>query len=402
MKCPVRPRRSDFTRLRGYTLVEMLVATALTLVLILAVAEIFSRIGRTVNDTRATLETMDQLRGVAAKLQKDLEGHTCPPMPPCRPDDGSGYIEIIEGAYYDNHSVAAPGAISVDSDSGGTADTTVGDPDDIVMLTTRTTSQPFVGLYNSNPVESDVAEVAWFIRGNVLYRRVLLVLPGGTGMPLDYNSPGPGADYNEFYDVSARTDKSKIYPNTLGDLTKREWRYGHSTTFPFSVNWGAARLPTLSESTRGWPDAISVSPPSYPMDYWRQQPSFGSNPRATEDVMLTNVIGFDVKVWDSGAGTYVDIGGPAAVTMTGNGLVYDTWSLHYEHNGIDEDGVAGADQGTNDFDDNSDGVIDDIGERETMPFYPVPLRGIQVKIRVFEPDSRQIREVTVVQDFLPK
>ena len=38
----------------------------------------------------------------------------------------------------------------------------------------------------------------------------------------------------------------------------------------------------------------------------------------------------------------------------------------------------------------------------TSPPYPYPLRGIQVKIRVFEPDSRQVREVTVVQDFLPQ
>ena len=36
------------------------------------------------------------------------------------------------------------------------------------------------------------------------------------------------------------------------------------------------------------------------------------------------------------------------------------------------------------------------------PPYPYPLRGIQVKIRAFEPDSKQIREVTVVQDFLPQ
>jgi len=32
--------------------------------------------------------------------------------------------------------------------------------------------------------------------------------------------------------------------------------------------------------------------------------------------------------------------------------------------------------------------------------YPVPLKGIQIKIRVYEPDSRQIREVTLTQDFL--
>ena len=46
--------------------------------------------------------------------------------------------------------------------------------------------------------------------------------------------------------------------------------------------------------------------------------------------------------------------------------------------------------------------VDDAMERETMPPYTDALRGIQIKIRVYEPDSRQIREVTVVQDFLPK
>ena len=49
-----------------------------------------------------------------------------------------------------------------------------------------------------------------------------------------------------------------------------------------------------------------------------------------------------------------------------------------------------------------DGVVDDIGERYRGAPYPVPLRDIQIKIRVFEPDSHQIREVTVVQDFMPK
>ena len=54
---------------------------------------------------------------------------------------------------------------------------------------------------------------------------------------------------------------------------------------------------------------------------------------------------------------------------------YDTWSTHDEANGNDEDGVAGADQGTNGLDDavpsrtdgrvaaqDADGVADDSGE----------------------------------------
>ncbi len=116
---------------------------------------------------------------------------------------------------------------------------------------------------------------------------------------------------------------------------------------------------------------------------------------------------------------------------------YCTWSGHYERNGVDDDGNvttgpdgawgrAGVDDdgngtvddepeagtpgsddlwvdtGTNGFDDDNVNGVDDVGERETSPPYPVPLRGIQVKIRAIEPDTRQIRQVTVVSDFIPE
>jgi hypothetical protein len=100
-------------------------------------------------------------------------------------------------------------------------------------------------------------------------------------------------------------------------------------------------------------------------------------------------------------------------------MVYDTWSTHYERNGFDEDYDGVVDEGTDGFDNdmpNSNsptiqsrtltgtgiGGPDDATELESPAPYPVPLRGLQVKIRVFEPDSRQIREITVVQEFLPE
>jgi hypothetical protein len=46
--------------------------------------------------------------------------------------------------------------------------------------------------------------------------------------------------------------------------------------------------------------------------------------------------------------------------------------------------------------------VDDIGERETQPPYAVPLQGIQIRIRAFEPGSRQVREVTIIQKFRTK
>jgi len=93
----------------------------------------------------------------------------------------------------------------------------------------------------------------------------------------------------------------------------------------------------------------------------------------------------------------------------GNPAVYDTWSFHYENDGLDQDPnnpnplLANLiDQGLNGLDDDGINGVDDILERETSPPYPVPLRGMQVKLRIYEPDTRQIREATVTRSFVPQ
>ena len=107
-------------------------------------------------------------------------------------------------------------------------------------------------------------------------------------------------------------------------------------------------------------------------------------PRIADDVILNNVIGFQVLAWNPNMGSYVD-GNPSP------SIAYDTWSTSYD-----------SPNGSNGFDDNNDGIVDDDAEKNNTPPCTYPLRGIQVKIRIFEPDSRQVREVTVVQDFLPQ
>ncbi len=81
---------------------------------------------------------------------------------------------------------------------------------------------------------------------------------------------------------------------------------------------------------------------------------------------------------------------------------YDTWSSSYENNGIDDDSDGVVDEGSNGFDDDGMLGVDDPGERETAPPYDTALRGIQVTLRGYELDSRQIREVNVKQTFVPK
>ncbi len=82
--------------------------------------------------------------------------------------------------------------------------------------------------------------------------------------------------------------------------------------------------------------------------------------------------------------------------------VYDTWSMHYEYDGFDQFGDGLVDLGTNGIDDDGINGVDDAGERETSPPYPYPLRGIEVRFRVIDVDSRQVRQVTVAADFVPE
>jgi hypothetical protein len=82
--------------------------------------------------------------------------------------------------------------------------------------------------------------------------------------------------------------------------------------------------------------------------------------------------------------------------------IYDTWSFHYETDGVDQDSNGTTDQGTDALDSDSANGIDDPGERETNPPYAAPLRGLQVRLRMIEHDARQVRQVTVETDFTPE
>jgi type II secretory pathway component PulJ len=428
----------------GFTLIEILVAASLSLLLLGAVVAMFGAVGGAITDSRSMLEAADKLRLTAERLQMDLAGATATMNPPRKPENNEGYFEIIEGPV---GPLVAPSAVAVNTDNSNSPDPTVGDFDDILMFTTRSTGRPFVGRcanVGSGTIQSDVAEVAWFVRGRTLHRRVLLVAPSVS------LSGVLATGFYANYDLSARAVRGAggnflgYTPNTLGDLTRRECRFAHcaatgsNSQFPFDVrNWywtvsGSSAqfptLPTLNEcSSPGW---IVDTAPTVPitslsaLDFWTNNPNYrvsdsalaGGGTRVADDIILTNVIGFDVKVWDPLAGAYVDLGNSGAAATnrfasansrpvaTGTGTtmsnVYDTWSTHYES--VPVPGLTGAGRSTNGLDDTGNGIVDSDAEKLTSPPYPYPLRGIQVKIRTFDPDSKQPREATVVQDFLPQ
>ena len=151
----------------AYTLVEILTATVLMIIIMMAVTIIFASVTETIGQSRATLEMSQRLRATGALLKQDLQNQTAIMAPPIHPRDASGYLQYAEGPI---GPVIDPSKVAWNSDLGE-VDTTVGDIDDILMFTAKTEGQPYVGLIDGKPGVSNAAEIIWFVRGTTLYRR---------------------------------------------------------------------------------------------------------------------------------------------------------------------------------------------------------------------------------------
>ena len=433
----------------AFTLVELLVASTIALIVMGAVASLFGSFSRAGTNSQSVVDMSNRLRVAANRLRQDLAGLTAPLSPPLRPEANLGYFELIEGPWTD----ATDGAGNLIS---GTSSTSIlGDADDAILFTTRSSAGPFEGNYNGNLIESTTAEVAWYclpsttqpvsgVRLQTLYRKQLLVVgyvgnnsftTTGTVTNNQISTATYGTlptAYNTF-DISLRYDTSLgagatnvLVPNTLGDLTRRENRFFHDIATGTSWQKTFPTNSTISNTTAGLVFDTASN-------------------REGEDIVLTNVIGFDVRVFDPDAlpllngttvvypneqtyvstlpvagftGCFLDLGcgnATAATVLSGTGsaksklqkvgisgtATYDTWNAAYENNGVDDDSDGIIDEGTNGVDNSTpaDGIPDDPGEAETAPPYSKSLQAIEIRIRCYDPTSREIRQVTVRQMF---
>lgn len=619
-RCVMRSRR-------GFTLLEVLIALTITLILMALVMEMFSKVSDGINSSRANMDLNDQVRNAKQRLISDLRGTTAPTIPPLDPTMHLGYFEYVEGPRVASSQYAL-GSVGGDvgENLGGNwyrdpptqgsaanfaANSIIGDCDDILMFTTCSYDDKFVGRGGVKSgvnlsVKSRHAEIAWFLRRKTpaevqsaradsrpefytLHRRQFNVLPNATiwgtldNSNTDLSLRAEGGDFDNIaVPMNLTTGRTALDPrgfrNSLGDLTKREnrslhqphlWPYqmlytspnfvlgdkpksgqgtdanSHSgwnpallvasatnavdrarSLYAWDVPTGVLSLPTLAEHSHSTFPAphvqkvvstgvygpkqnfTSTAPPGYVGGVKFQQ----AGTRQGSDIMLTNVVGFDVKAWDPGApvfrasastqnpnnagvlvpgdggyaqavnrfnaspttvdrqpvafGAFADLNymgvdqndatvryrayqetgtstlsairrmeqgapfsnrcylpraqfahpgeGPLSATPThqfARPAVWDTWSTHYEYDGIDNDYDGLIDEFTNGVDDNGNGLVDEpdstrsggfqLGEQEASPPYRSPLRGIKVTIRVMEQDSKQVREITVVHEFLP-
>ena len=398
----------------AYTLVELLVALALSLLLLLGVIELLSRVGGTMNDTRAAMSASANLHETALLLRQDLAqidpALATKPTRIINPEedvsDSDGYLEIIEGP-----DTVFPNSFNplLDPlpnplphpyvDDKGKPDVTVGDVDDIIAFTALSSrflglSTDFRGLIRNEEEngelrieEREAAEIVWFVRGNTLYRRVRLI--------------------NDATDsVSGRACRENRLLHWFAESNSTDTT---TTQFPFPLyvpdsGWRYLRVPTLEETINvhwigHWKtmDCVPKAPTVDNPDLW-EQPYFFPNlqdrksgslkefvqdprhVRAGEDVVLTNVLSFDVKVWCPKTKNFVDLGTPDTTwdeteNKQHDGLprTWDSWTQKYKK---------------------QDETIE-------LPPFAASLEAIQITIRCFDPASRAVKQVTVVHRFRP-
>ncbi|UUO08361.1 hypothetical protein M4951_08605 [Blastopirellula sp. J2-11] len=320
---------------RGLTLVEMLVATTLTLILFFSVAQIFAFLGDTMHDARSTIELSGNLRGLTTTMQTDLDCHTAPGLPWLPVGGNQGYFTVIEGPDRDRDFT--------------TVASVAGDADDIIAFTAYSKDQPFVGLINGqlyrdtdgvlriteptgptdvSPITSHYAEIIYWTEFTpyddtdglgtrnadetvTLFRRVLLIRPD-----IDFrqyaNTMGEVREITQLdafnnYDLSIHPTEQtgagwQWHTNSLEDLQSRRNRHGSwmigSITTPGDSVFETETL--NSRAVRNFPYPLV---PSYLRSFEKMNQiavagGVTLRDRTGEDVIMAKVLAFDVKVFD--------------------------------------------------------------------------------------------------------
>lgn len=529
---PLTGRTRALSR-QGFTITELLIAATISLILTYAVVQMFDYVASEARYGRASIELASQLRNASRRISTDLACATAPARP-FADRHGQGYFEYLEGPGSDSVAMIYNAGGAYPTTTTGTYTPVIrtsnidaslptvavetslgGDIDDVLMFTAYNPDEPFRGRYTpyvfdsststwtrgqTRIEESKYAEIAiWTVRlpnNRVqLYRRALLIRPDLQAAAFGYYAapspqfplPPTTPAYDEMKyrmqtlyqenDISVRIDSgfNGFVGNSLGDLSRRENRFAHlrsATSYQYPIDAQELQLHdpafdrTVMPFLPGWLLTNDTTRGLY----------YEGN-----DVLLAEVLAFDVKAFDptasvrldknhfhmtpsdpgyetnqghSGAGgrltvqtgAFVDLGynvthntTGAGTWFTGNGTAksrlvdpnyfmdtqltprageptaanvafrtYCTWTNFYETNGIDENGDGIVDGGMNQIDDDLDGpsnsahpngLVDELAEWDTLPPYLNPLRGVQVTLRVMEPNSRQVRQMSVVQNF---
>ncbi len=261
-----------------------------------------------------------------------------------------------------------------------------------------------------NIYKSQWAEVAWFLRPNgatangtalyALYRRQLLAVPDNS---LNWTSPGPvtGATLAGYEEISCKSDGTNIYFNSPVDLTVPQRRFGMATSSAGTLQLPNQQSPfapvaTTDSSYGGVPVATDGTYPiwvtsttnAYDQVYASGSPSTPFSKQGS-DVVVADVLSFDVRFLRPGDADFVDLSGVAMNNTTFSG-------------GLTINGHAGTAVGVFDtWCGINDGTYDYTGWNSTTPSTTtVPLKAqilaIKVSIRIWDFKTEQARQASVI------
>jgi prepilin-type N-terminal cleavage/methylation domain-containing protein len=125
---------------RGFTLVEMMIAVAVTLLMMVALAEVFSRLGRSLKASRAEVELSQLSRDIAQPLRDQLRRCTVDLSAPTDRLKSEGYLTYFDGPWTD----ATGMPITVPTD-GQAPFSKYGDFDDYIAFTAYAGEGSFTG-----------------------------------------------------------------------------------------------------------------------------------------------------------------------------------------------------------------------------------------------------------------
>lgn len=440
----------------GFTLIEMLVAVTLVTLMMTLFASVFQVATDLMGRQKGVAENDQRARMVCTLLHNDLKNRTFLEVAPWGAGESTG-----GGSNLNNRK----GYFCISENDP------VNDSDDVLSFTIQipntndklfgrahaladgggnvnATNQPEHDdeRTDANETGSSVwAEVVYFVRNGVLYRRVMLVRDQVDGTPRDasavalvttpYETGGATRNIWTDFDYSIHFDPITSKPsfhgtnelnNNIGSIPTStnvpslgipHYRFGfnHATGLPRefvgTTFIGRYLQQETSSPSFGYPGRVTAPSPN-PMDPGTTRTinangivtEYADGTRVADDMLLANVHAFDVKVWDPaasyGPNNVDDLGAPG----TDDGAYVDVG-----HSGTRGFYRASANQNTaygNTFDTwhpncdlPSGGAAQDLppfrpATNATLKFVRNPLRAIQIKIRFFDVTSGQLREVT--------
>ena len=365
------------SRRNGFSLIEILIAMVMTLIVLGAMMAAFSYGSREMHQGRAAIDLSSRLQAAESLLRNDLDRITVDVRPHhFVSSPPNGYLEIVDGPRRDYNG----SDYEVDGATLGN-NSHLGDNDDYISFTIKSDSEPF----RNKTLTSHYAAVHWYIVGSTLYRQLDPIRAGNNGAGLARLGYRGARDFHN----SASDPHGSILSNLSADIDNVV--LSNVIAFDIQVYDPDARRFVVRAGINPTDPIIDVADPS----------EIGAILGVTNGQFSPVAQGafVDLGKGRGAPGTAPILFNPPQRRYIGQ-AVYDTGTSQYNYDNVDDPGKNGVDDEPYFGDGPANGIVDDFEEKASVPPYNVPLRGIKISIRALEPNTKQVRQMTIIKSFV--